>query len=48
MLKPVTIESVTPNAAPKFVKTQFVNAARDGQEFGWEMIKGHDSVHVAV
>lgn len=30
MLKKVTIESVTPNEAPKFVKTQFITAKRDG------------------
>ena len=48
MLKPVTIENVTPNDAPKFVKTELVEAKRDGKLFYWERIKSHDSVHVIV
>lgn len=48
MLKPVTIENVTQNDAPKFVKTELVEAKRDGKLFYWEMIKSHDSVHVIV
>lgn len=48
MLKKVEIENVVANDAPKFVKTQLVEAKRDGKRFYWEMIKGHDSVHVMV
>jgi UDP-sugar diphosphatase len=48
MLKPVEILSIEENDKPKFVKTQFVKAKREDREFGWEMIKSHDSVHVIV
>lgn len=48
MLKPVEIISITPNDTPKFVKTQFVKAKRPDREFGWEMIKSHDSAHAMV
>lgn len=48
MLKNVKIENVIPNDAPKFVKTQLVEAKRDGKTFYWEMTKSHDSVHVIV
>ena len=48
MLKPVTIENVIPSYAPKFVKTELVEAKRDGKRFYWERIKSHDSVHVIV
>jgi UDP-sugar diphosphatase len=48
MLKPVKIENVVANDAPRFVKTQLVEATRDGKTFYWEMIKSHDSVHVIV
>lgn len=48
MLKPVTIKKISPNESPKYVKTQFITAERDGKEFGWEMIKSHNSVHIIV
>ena len=45
----ITINSVEPNSAPKFFKTELINAIRDdGLELKWERIKGHDSVHVLV
>jgi UDP-sugar diphosphatase len=48
MLKNVTIENVVPNDAPRFVKTELVEAKRAGKTFFWEKIKSHDSVHVIV
>lgn len=49
MLKKVTINSVTPNTSPKFVKTQALTYTREGSpEKTWEMIIQHDSVHILV
>ena len=50
MLKKVKILNVTELENPKFVKTQLVEAQREGEKesFYWEMIKSHDSVHVVV
>ena len=48
-LKNVTINEVTENSQPKFVKTEAVVYQREGDEPKiWEMIKSHDSVHILV
>lgn len=48
MLKKVNILNVSANDAPMFVKTEKIEAERDGKKFYWERIKGHDSVHVII
>lgn len=48
MLKEVKIKEFKPLEKPGFIKTQRVIAERDGQEFSWEMVKQHDSVHILV
>lgn len=48
MLKEVKIKEFKPLDKPGFIKTQRVIAERDGQEFSWEMVKQHDSVHILV
>ncbi len=47
-MKKVIIKSVEENKSPRFVKTNFVTAEREGVEFTWETVKSHDSVHVMV
>lgn len=49
-LKKVTITSVEPLEKAQYVPTQLVVAAVEGQSAPkyWEMINGHDSVHVLI
>lgn len=48
MLKPVTIISTKPNSEAKYIKSMSVIAERDGKQFSWEVMSGHESVHVMV
>jgi UDP-sugar diphosphatase len=48
MLKKVEIKAIVENSAPRFVVPQLVEATVGGRLRYWEMIKGHDSVHISV
>lgn len=47
-MKEVKIISEETNTAPKFIKTKLVTCERDGEEFKWECVESHDSVHILV
>jgi UDP-sugar diphosphatase len=47
-LKKVTIISKEDNKEPKFIKTMFIRAEREGKEFTWEVTKQMDSVHILI